>query len=124
MSIRIVAVLLCSALALQGMQAAAGVQSDVQSGVQQSDPSVGTPLTDDQVAAISQQILARMDQNHDGRLSRAEIAAYDLRSGRTMFNQKHWKEADANHDGYLSTDEISAVVKRTSVEGRKASAGH
>src|SRR5260221_10346167 len=48
-------------------------------------------------------MMAKMDTNHDGKISAAEHAAYPKR----MFDN-----ADTNHDGMLSKDEVEAAHKK------------
>jgi Ca2+-binding EF-hand superfamily protein len=54
-------------------------------------------------AESPEQMIARLDSNHDGKVSADEFRAPEL----AKFNR-----IDANHDGVVSPDEIKAAASR------------
>jgi Ca2+-binding EF-hand superfamily protein len=56
-------------------------------------------------AARADQILARLDADHDGRISPAEAQPRPRMA-------KHFARVDANHDGYITRDELAAAIAR------------
>lgn len=116
MSIRVSALVFGACVVLAASDASA-------QSLPSSTSGTPTPLTDAQALALADQMIPVLDQNHDGRLSKAEVVAFDMRSGRSFFNERRWKQADVDHDGFLSRTEVAGVLKRVSVEQARAAEG-
>ena len=100
--------LLCAAGLALGISTEAVAQAAAPSG-----PGAPEPVTRAMVIGNATGEFARMDANHDGVLSKAEIEQYERAKIEAMAqarNKMVFDQLDTNHDGMLSRDEFARIV--------------